>query len=263
MNENEHDRDRAQDSAQTKRERLEEIRRLRQRITELEKRVADPEQILETPLEQKDLFRALIKQAYDGIAVIQDARLVYVNPRMAEIVGYTVEALLNTPFDRYIYPSEAEKITERYALRMAGKKISPRYEMALAHKNGRRIEVEFNTGIISYRGRPADFIFIRDITEQKETERKLRASEARYRNIVESAPQGIITIDWKGTITSCNTTFSKLTGFSKDEVVGKHFSKMGTMRLQDRPRWTRIFKSLIHSSSKDGERCEAIEVSSQ
>lgn len=69
--------------------------------------------------------------------------------------------------------------------------------------------------------------------------------EEKYRNIVELAPDGIMTFDLKGVITSCNTSFLNLTGYSEDEIVNKKFTKLPTLRKSDMPRFTRIFASLL------------------
>ena len=42
-------------------------------------------------------YEALVEQALVGVYVVQDGRLVYANPRMAELFGYTTEALLALP----------------------------------------------------------------------------------------------------------------------------------------------------------------------
>jgi PAS domain S-box-containing protein len=49
-------------------------------------------------------------------------------------------------------------------------------------------------------------------------------SEQYYKNIVELSPYGIITADTKGKVTSINRTFEKLSGYSKKEIEGKHFT---------------------------------------
>ena len=55
---------------------------------------------------------------------------------------------------------------------------------------------------------------------------ELRQSEENYRSIFESSPDGIITINLKGFVTSINPAFAKLTGYSKEEFLSKHFSKL-------------------------------------
>jgi len=82
-------------------------------------------------------------------------------------------------------------------------------------------------------------------TERQQAEEESRTSEERYRNLVELAPDGIITVDVKGVIASINTAFTTLTGFSKDEIVGTHFTKLGTIRSQDLPQYLRMFNDTV------------------
>ncbi|MCJ2557376.1 MAG: PAS domain S-box protein, partial [Candidatus Thermoplasmatota archaeon] len=67
----------------------------------------------------------------------------------------------------------------------------------------------------------------------------------RYRNLVELSPDVIMTFDFKGIVTSVNPAIERLSGFSQDEILGKHFSKLGYFRLQDIPRFTRIVSSIV------------------
>ncbi|MDI6905519.1 MAG: PAS domain-containing protein [Candidatus Bathyarchaeia archaeon] len=75
-------------------------------------------------------------------------------------------------------------------------------------------------------------------------EEQLRESEEKYRSMVELAPVAIVTMDLKGVVTSCNT-FVALSGYSKDEIVGKHFSKIGLLRAKDLPKYVKAFSSII------------------
>ena len=117
--------------------------------------------------ERETIFNALIDQAHNGIAVIQDGRLVYLNDQMAEIVGYTVGELMHTEFWRYIHPDEIQKVQDRYDRRMKGEDAPAKYESRLVHKNGRFVDVQFHADVVPYQGKHADFVFVRDITEQK------------------------------------------------------------------------------------------------
>ncbi|MCP4538481.1 MAG: GAF domain-containing protein [Chloroflexi bacterium] len=80
---------------------------------------------------------------------------------------------------------------------------------------------------------------------RRKAEKALKESEERYRSIVELAPDGIITVDLRGTITSCNTAFLTLSGYSIDEIVGRHFTKLPTVQLKDIPKYVNIFRSII------------------
>ncbi|MCK4637124.1 MAG: PAS domain S-box protein, partial [Methanomicrobia archaeon] len=83
------------------------------------------------------------------------------------------------------------------------------------------------------------------IIERREAEEALQESEERYRDSIELAPDAIITLDMKGMITSCNTAAANLSDFSKDEIIGKHFSKLGFLREKDIPKYIELFVSTI------------------
>jgi len=84
--------------------------------------------------------------------------------------------------------------------------------------------------------------------EPMRAEEALRESEEKYRNIFETAPDGIVTVDLKGIVTSCNSAFTSITGFSESEIVGKHFSKLPTLRARDIPKYMKMFNSLIRGN---------------
>ena len=85
--------------------------------------------------------------------------------------------------------------------------------------------------------------------ERDRVEQALRESEERYRNIVELAPDGILTGNLKGVATSCNSAFLKLTGFSREEIVGTHISRFPTLRIQDIPKYVKVILSAMRGKS--------------
>jgi PAS domain S-box-containing protein len=86
---------------------------------------------------------------------------------------------------------------------------------------------------------------IRDVVEKKRIEVLYRKSEERYRSLMNLAPDGIVTITTRGIVTYANPSLANLTGHTGDELVGKWFPKMGTMRVSDMPRFLRIFADIV------------------
>ena len=68
---------------------------------------------------------------------------------------------------------------------------------------------------------------LRDVSERKKAEEKVRASEAKYKDLYDYAPDMFISLDVvTGRIIECNRTFLMTTGYSKDEILGRHFSEI-------------------------------------
>ena len=199
--------------------------------------------------ESEEKYRSLVERANDGIAIIQDTIFKYVNPRLAEIGNSTVEALVGTPFTDYIYPDELPKVVGFYEMRMAGENINPVYETVIVREDGSPVQVEINAGITTYKGRPADLVIVRDITERKKMEADLHKSEEELRNLFELAPDAILTLNLEGTITSCNTAAATMTGYSKDEIVGFHISKLKFLQKKDIPLHLQSLSSLVLGES--------------
>jgi PAS domain S-box-containing protein len=84
-----------------------------------------------------------------------------------------------------------------------------------------------------------------DISEQMDAQRKLQESEQQNRIIVATSPVGILTVNFKGTITSANRAFLEMTGYGEDEMVGKHFTRIPAAHIEDLPKYLRTFRSLL------------------
>lgn len=90
-----------------------------------------------------------------------------------------------------------------------------------------------------------------EYSKRKMVEDALKENEEKYRSLVELAPDSIMTLDLKGVITSCNEAATKISGYSKDELVGKHFSKIGILRVADTSRYFRMLDLTIKGKIPD------------
>lgn len=86
---------------------------------------------------------------------------------------------------------------------------------------------------------------VKRAVETRHAEQMLTESEEKYRSIVELAPDSIITFDMKGVITSVNNASTTMSGYSKDELVGKHFTKIGPVRVRDIPKYLQMLSSTL------------------
>ncbi len=75
--------------------------------------------------------------------------------------------------------------------------------------------------------------------ERSKAEKKIVESEAKFRYLFETAPDTIITANLSGVITSCNEAAVRLTGYSNEELIGKHYFKLNFFRAKDLPKYVK------------------------
>jgi PAS domain S-box-containing protein len=80
----------------------------------------------------------------------------------------------------------------------------------------------------------------RAVAERKKAEETARESEEKWRSLVEMAPDGMATVDTKGVFTSVNSAFLRLTGYKREDIVGKHFTKLQTIKPKDIPKYLKL-----------------------
>src|SRR4051794_38667032 len=113
--------------------------------------------------DSEDKYRILVEQASDGIAIYDgDGRLVEVNTRACELLGYTRDELLSMNVSDVITPEDLARTPLRYEALRSGEPILG--ERVLSHKNGAYVPVELSARMLSD-GRFQ--VIIRDITQRK------------------------------------------------------------------------------------------------
>jgi len=153
--------------------------------------------------ENEEKYRNLVERANDGIVVIQDNIVKMCNHYVTEFWGGTIDQIVGRNFTDFIHPDALPEVVKRYNRRMAGESVPSIYESVLKRKDGSRFFAELNAGIISYEGKPADFIIIRDINERKRLEKRLRESEATAWALINGSTDSVLLIDSLGIIARC------------------------------------------------------------
>jgi PAS domain S-box-containing protein len=128
--------------------------------------------------ESEEKYRSVVEKASDGIAVLQDAKIKFINPRLAKIWGGNVDELLERPITDFIHPDEISKVVGRYKKRLAGEKVPSIYETIMLRKDGSNVNVELNANLSQYQGQKAAQVFVRDITERKQAQTWRKVLEA-------------------------------------------------------------------------------------
>ncbi len=168
-------------------------------------------------IESEKKYRLIVENAHDGIEITQDDRIMFCNPRFAQMLGYSVDELKDIPFNKIYSEKAIKELYERQKKRQAGLPVPKRYKTTLKRKDGRLIDVEVSYEIIDYQGRPATFAIIRDISEQTRAQMELE----RLMTAIEQAAESILITDLTGKIQYVNPAFEKISGYRKEEAIGQ------------------------------------------
>jgi len=153
-----------------------------------------------------------------GICFVRGRLLDWANSRMAEMFGYAVAEIQGCS-SRLFYPSEEayEQVgLEAYPLMAAaGRYVS---EREMRTRQGQGIWIRLSGKAVDPQDMDAGSIWVfEDISEQKRLETRLQLAA----NVFTHAREGIMITDAKGTIVDVNGTFSQITGYSYQDVVGQ------------------------------------------
>ena len=188
--------------------------------------------------ESEEKHRTLIERANDGIVVLQDDLIKLVNPMFLKMSGYSEEELIDRPFTDFLTPEEQAFLHERYRRRMAGEQVPSIYETTLTRKDGGKIELEINAGVIQLEGKPAALVMFRDVSERKRAERALRESEEKLRTLVDSVDAVIFTVGPDLAPIVLVGHPERISGYAIDEIMANPEVWLGAVHSDDLTRLT-------------------------
>jgi len=123
-------------------------------------------------------YRSLVEGSLQGFVILLDGAIAFVNPAFAGMLGYSVEEMQSFTREHVsntIHPDDRDMVWQRYAARLAGEEVPPRYEIRMFHRSGEVRWMEMVATRIEFDGRPATQANLVDITERVRHEREQRA----------------------------------------------------------------------------------------
>lgn len=166
-------------------------------------------------------YRTLIENLQEGIWVIDEqAVTTYVNPRMAEMLGYTVKEMIGRSLFDFMDEERKKFTMERLDLKRRG--LREVVDNEFTRKNGTRLYVTVSAAPIMesgvYKGVIAGIV---DITERRKAEEALRESQERFRAILDNMGNIVYMKDLAGRHIFVNRLFEMTAGRSKADIYGR------------------------------------------
>jgi PAS domain S-box-containing protein len=176
--------------------------------------------------EQK--YHEIFENVREGVfQTTTDGKFITANPALARMLGFDSPAELiaaRTDIAREHYVDSQRREEFKELLNSEG--VVRDFELEAYRKDGSRIWICENVRTV--RDDQGELLYYegtcQDITERKNAEGALRESEERYRELFENARDVMYVHDLKGRYTSVNRAAEKLLGFSRAEIVGRHYS---------------------------------------
>jgi PAS domain S-box-containing protein len=173
---------------------------------------------------REEAYRFLANKSLQGLMILQDSRVVFVNEVYTKITGYTFEEMQAMSFEylqKVVHPIDREVVWGRYKDRLDKKDMPEHYEFRAIRKDGNAIWLEANISLIGYRGMPAVQVAFLDITERKHIEVSLRDSQEYLDQIINSIGDPIFVKDSEHRLVLVNDAECALAGRSREELLGK------------------------------------------
>ncbi|MEE2922915.1 MAG: PAS domain S-box protein [Pseudomonadota bacterium] len=191
----------------------------------------------ETLVAREAMFRNAFEHASVGIAHVgPEGQWLNVNRRVAEIVGYAPDELLKITFQDITHPDDLDLDLGLLNEVLAGTRDTYRIEKRYFHKTGRIVWVTLSVSCIRTEAGEVDYFIsvIQDITEKKRISRALADSEARFRAVQVTSPDGFMILRTLRSPTGeiedfvwefVNPAAEQVTGRTGRQLIGKRLLK--------------------------------------
>ncbi|MDB5695014.1 MAG: histidine kinase [Sphingomonas bacterium] len=185
------------------------------------------------PADVAGRFELLVQSVTDYAIYMLDrqGRVSSWNPGARRFKGYEADEIIGEHFSRFYTPEERQREIPRIALETAEREGRFEAEGWRVRKDGTR----FWANVVIDPIRDASGMLVgyakvtRDLTERRAAEEELRASEERFRLLVQSVTDyAIYMLDPDGRVSSWNAGAERFKGYAADEIMGEHFSRFYT-----------------------------------
>lgn len=203
--------------------------------------------------ESEKHYRNLFQSIPDAIFVWEISheeprvsKFIDVNDIACSLLSYGKTELLKMSF-LDIMVSERFKDIDDHAERLLKERHYSR-ETVVLDRHGRKIPVELSCSVNDFNGKTQVISIMRDIREIKKAQTTILEGEARYKNLVETIPNGLIELDNSASVLYANTSLCSMLGRSYDEIISRHAWEF--IYKDDQDYFQKFFLSMLKGDKK-------------
>jgi diguanylate cyclase (GGDEF)-like protein/PAS domain S-box-containing protein len=194
-------------------------------------------------------FRSVVELMPDAIVVHRGGKLLHINPAGVAMFGAkTDHDLIGKPILQFVHP-DFQKIVQARIINVAEHGLAAGMnEERFVRLDGTSFDAEVQGQPIMLAGEVGVLITLRDITERKAAQEKLQLAASVFGH----AREGITITDAKGNIVDVNEAFTRITGYSREEVLGQNPRILQSGR-QDKAFYAAMWDALTVQGHWSGE----------
>ena len=169
----------------------------------------------------EEKYRSLVEGALVGVFILGiTGRFIYVNPRLAEMLGYQQTEILTGKKAIDLAAPEAKKEILRQIYDFSRQK-SERFHFSgtALHRKGQRIHIEIFANMITLYGQLATIGTVLDITERKRAENEMVRAKEKFQALFDNASDAIFIFDLQGHFLEINHEACRSLGYSREELL--------------------------------------------
>jgi len=173
---------------------------------------------VEQALSESELrYQSFVEAMPLGVLITQHGEIKYANPKASELSGYARDELVGRSFAPLIHAEDRARVADLHRRRMAGEVDASSYDLRMKRKDGALRHWRLHVQTVDWGGKPSGLSILTDVTDQVLVERRLRELSS----IVEQTNDAIMLTSTDGLIQYVNPGFERMTGYGRDEVIGK------------------------------------------
>lgn len=198
----------------------------------------------------EERFKVMFDNAHDLISIADaNGKVEWANPVWEQVLGYKPEMLENSA--ELIHPNDQANVRDAWRSWRMGESEITNLEYRLKTLRGNYVSLETTVRKLEVGGESYTFTIAHDITERTKSEQKVRDSEDKFRTIFENSNDIVLFVDTSGLVVDVNDRLKDLTGYEREDVIGRSFLKLGALRANDLPRLAMLFKKAIETGELD------------
>lgn len=209
--------------------------------------ITERKRMEEAVRESEDRYRTLVELSPSGVFVFSEGRTVYANHTGAILMGANdPKEILDRPMFDFIHPEYHDEVRENVKRLFTGSVSVHSAERVYVKMDGTSVPVQVEAARIMWNGRPAILGLISDVTERKQAEEALRASEERFAKAFQASPHPVVISELDtDRVVDVNDAACQLLDYCKKDVQGRTTLEIGVWQsAEERTRFVDLLKRM-------------------